>query len=233
MLSFQDIPQFTQFAGYRVNVGWDYLPHHYTHHVKDYSLNVCPDFQRGYVWNLEQKVKYVEYILQGGQSGRELWFNCPDWMGSVRVLNEYVLVDGKQRLDAALGFLNNEFPIFGGNYRRDFTGVLRMCGPGFVWNINTLKTRDECLQWYVDLNRGGTVHTEDEINKVKALMGKGGWEKPTAKEIQELAGLNRKILIEAIAERDERNAKMQADSEKRKAEEALKPKRRGRKPSKT
>jgi len=31
-------------------------------------LEMNPDFQRGHVWNDEQRSKYVEYILRGGQS---------------------------------------------------------------------------------------------------------------------------------------------------------------------
>ena len=36
--------------------------------------------------------------------------------------------------------------------------------------VNDLKTRKEVLQWYVDLNAGGTVHTEAEIDKVRKLL---------------------------------------------------------------
>ena len=37
-------------------------------------------------------------------------------------------------------------------------------------NINNLKTEKEVLQWYVDLNEGGTPHTSEEIDKVKQMI---------------------------------------------------------------
>jgi hypothetical protein len=33
-----------------------------------------------------------------------------------------------------------------------------------------LKTKQEVLQWYIELNEGGTPHTEEEINRVKELI---------------------------------------------------------------
>lgn len=230
MPRFQDIPQFTPFSGYAVHVGWDYLPIHYARSVEHYGLNVCPDFQRGYVWKPEQKVKYIEYVLQGGQSGRHLYFNCPRWqdggIGPGYKDGWYVLVDGKQRLDAVLGFLNNEFPIFGGNYFRDYSDRLTTIRTNFVWNVNTLKTRDECLQWYIDLNTGGTVHTAEEIAKVRALKGGHGWEKTTHDEIRVVANLDREVIRQAIAEEDARE-KLRAEQSA--AADLAAPKRRTRK----
>ena len=204
MARFRDIPQLTSCSGYTVNVGWDYLPFQIARHVLDHNLNMEPDFQRGHVWTPVQKVKYIEYILRGGRSGRDLWFNCPGWQ-SLSVLGDYVLVDGKQRLDAVLGFLSNEFQVFDGHYFRDYTDRLRGgASPDFVWHVNTLATRTECLQWYIDLNRGGTVHTEEEIAKVRRLMGPQDWVKPTAEEIRSYAGFHRSVLQEAIAEEQEK-----------------------------
>jgi hypothetical protein len=195
---FRDIPQLVSCSGYVVNVGWDYLPHQILRHVLDHGLNLEPDFQRGYVWTASQKVRYVEFALQGGASGRDLWFNCPGWMSGEE--GEYVLVDGKQRLDAVLGFLSNEFAVFGGNYFRDYTDRLRISGPCFNWHVNTLQTRDECLQWYCDLNRGGTVHPDEEIARVQSLKGHGDWERATVEDIQRYAGFSRPVLQEAIEE---------------------------------
>ncbi len=37
-------------------------------------------------------------------------------------------------------------------------------------NVNDLKTEKEVLQWYVDMNAGGTPHTSEEIEKVKRMI---------------------------------------------------------------
>jgi hypothetical protein len=174
MPRFQDIPQFTRHAGYAVDVSWGFLLKYYEEHVDSYKLDTNPDFQRGYVWTPIQKVRYVEFILRGGQTGRDIYLNSPFWNSHStppkNLYNEYVLVDGKQRLDAVLGFLRNELQVFGGSYRQDYTDNMRLTGPSFKWHVNDLKSRAEVLQWYLDLNTGGTVHSEDEILKVQAML---------------------------------------------------------------
>lgn len=193
----------TEFSGYNVHVGWDHLPEHILRAIDDGHLNVDPDFQRGHVWTLEQKVRYVEYILKGGQYGRDIWFNCPDWH-MVGGREDYVLVDGKQRLSAALGFLNNEFPVFDGHYRRDFEDHLSMMTAYFNWHVNQLKTRDEVLTWYCDLNRGGTPHTDEEIEKVRKLMGHA-WEPVTEQDRHVAIGMDRPIFT-AVREKEAKRA---------------------------
>ena len=39
-----------------------------------------------------------------------------------------------------------------------------------ILNVNDLKTEKEVLQWYVDMNVGGTPHTDEEIEKVKKMI---------------------------------------------------------------
>jgi hypothetical protein len=233
MARFQDIPQFTRSAGYMVNVGLDYLARHYARYVVEYGLDVCPDFQRGYVWRPEQKVRFMEYMLRGGLSGLDIYINGPTWahgrLGPEHPESWLVLVDGKQRLDAALGFLNNEFPIFDGVYHRDFTDHPRITCCNFRWHVNDLATREECLQWYLDLNTGGTVHTEEELGRVRDLITKGeAYVRPPHEVVKEQARIDRPIFAEVFKEIAEETARRDAATLIREAEAAnLKPKRKG------
>lgn len=36
--------------------------------------------------------------------------------------------------------------------------------------MNDLDTQAEVLQWYLDINSGGVVHTEAELDKVRWLL---------------------------------------------------------------
>jgi hypothetical protein len=164
---FQAIPQMTRSTTYEVAIPWSSLVRHMAQHVDDYKLDTDPDFQRPHVWTREKQISFVEFCLRGGTSGNRLYLNCPGWNRGR--LDDYVLVDGKQRLCAALAFLNDEIPAFGYKHS-EFGGVLRLTGPLFVWCVNDLSTRAEVLQWYLDLNTGGVVHTEDEISKVKVML---------------------------------------------------------------
>ncbi len=165
---YQDIPQFTSCGSYQVNMDPKYLIQHVcTEWVEEQGLDLNPDFQRAHVWTQEQQIAYVEYFLRGGTSGRDLYFNHPGWMGSFT--GDFVLVDGKQRIEAFRAFMDNEFQVFG-SYYRDFTDSFRFVDGTFIVHVNNLKTRKEVLTWYLEMNTGGTVHTDDEIEKVRVLL---------------------------------------------------------------
>lgn len=165
-MKFKDIKQFP-YCNYKIDLPWNVLKENISHYTQKYNLNLNPDFQRDYVWNETQQIKYCEYILKGGASGRDLYFNHPGWMTSFE--GEYVIVDGKQRLSAALKFFNNEIKIFD-TYYKDYEDRLFTTRAMFTWHIATLKTQKEILEWYLDFNSGGTIHTEEELNKVKTMI---------------------------------------------------------------
>ena len=86
-----------------------------------------------------------------------------------------LLLDGKQRLQAARLFIANKLPVFGGLYRKDFTWQgknLNSMPPllSFTFYVNDLQTRAEILQFYLDLNAGGVVHSDAEIDRVRQLL---------------------------------------------------------------
>lgn len=233
MARFRDIPPFTRSAGYMVNIGLDYLAQNVLRYVTQYGLDLNPDFQRDYVWKPEQKIRFMEYMLRGGTSGLDIYTNCPTWQhGNLSISDPkswFVLVDGKQRLDAALGFLSNEFPIFG-FYYREFEDRPRITTCNFRWHVNDLATREEVLSWYLDLNSGGTVHSEEELEKVRGLKAAGGaYVRPPADDILKNARLGRSVLQSALEE-EERDARERAElAAAEAAAEALRPKKRSRK----
>jgi len=171
-----DIPKFICHPGYQVNSGWNFIEEQ----LKQYNdrsldswegLDLNPDFQRGHVWTEDKQIAYVEFCLRGGRSSRTLLFNHPNWQGSY--VGQMVLVDGKQRLEAVRKFLRNELPIFGDNCLQDFDSpeiLLRGSDAQFIISVNNLKTRREVLQWYLQLNTGGVIHTDEEIEKVQKLL---------------------------------------------------------------
>lgn len=168
-MRFQDIPQFTKYSEYRINQSWQYLEDFIESLRLDYDLHLDPDFQRAHVWDEKKQIKYIEFICRGGKSGKDIYFNCASFKSGIGD-NAMVLVDGKQRLQAVMKFLKNELPIFGGHYLKDFKDKLRIGHHEFVIHINDLQTRKEVLQWYIDINDGGVVHTSEEIEKVRDLI---------------------------------------------------------------
>lgn len=167
-MKFADIPKFTEAGHYQVNVPWRYLEKTLDDYINELHLQLNPDFQRGHVWTKEQQIAYVEFILRGGKSARVIYFNCPNWHYRYSSDDELVCVDGLQRLTAALAFLHNEIPAFG-HYYNEYEDKLPF-EVDFLFNVNDLKTKAEVLQWYIEMNTGGTPHTNSEIERVKTLL---------------------------------------------------------------
>lgn len=168
-LKYKDLPRFTRCANYRVNVGFTTFLRSFKSYKEEWDLQLNPVFQRGHVWNESQQIKFIEYILNGGKSD-SIKLNKPDWE-SERDCSDYrdfVCVDGLQRLTAITRFLNNEIKVFD-CYADEIDEVI-LRRNSIIVEINDLKTEEEVLQWYIDLNSGGTIHTEEEIEKVKKLL---------------------------------------------------------------
>jgi hypothetical protein len=172
------IKPFTEKGQYEVNVSLKHIEMMLDDYFNDYGLELNPDFQRGNVWIEQQQIAYMEFFLRGGQTARIIYFNCPFFTKGN--LDDYkagkyempmVCVDGLQRLTAIRKFLRNELPVFG--YTLDEfedKDILLRRHMELKFNINNLKTKKEVLQWYLDFNTGGTVHSDDEIIRVKSML---------------------------------------------------------------
>lgn len=168
---FQDVPQFTKDGAWQCDFNFEFLIEFIEENERNFNLQLNPDFQRGHVWNEEQQIKWLEFFLRGGRTGRILYFNCPSWQGSVKEgeYNDFVCVDGLQRITAIQRFMHGEIPVFG-SYISEFQDKMPITHGTIKVNINDLKTKKEVLQWYIDMNTGGTIHTKEEIDKVKNMI---------------------------------------------------------------
>lgn len=164
-IKFKDIEKFTSMGSYTSDVPFDFVKINLDRFITEHKLQMCPDFQRGHVWTTKQQIAYIEYLFKGGKSGTTVYFNQPGWLNGFD--GEFVVVDGLQRLTAITRFLENEIKVFG-YYYRDYDRIdaeitIKFC-------INNLKTRAEVLKWYLEMNSGGVVHTEDELNRVRKML---------------------------------------------------------------
>lgn len=166
-MKFEDIPRLTRDGEYRVDMSWDYLEQ-WIEGQDDPKIDFDPPFQRAHVWTEEQQRAFVEFCLKGGRGSSEIRFNCVGWERGKR--GKFVIVDGKQRVEAARKFMRNELAIFGGHKLSDFEDSPHLFDATFSIRINDLKTDKEVLQWYLDINTGGTPHTNDEIERVKKML---------------------------------------------------------------
>lgn len=172
IIRFSDIPKLTEYGNYSIDVELTDIPYIIKKWQEDeyYKLQLNPDFQRGYVWTEEQQIAYIEFLLKGGKPARTIYFNKPSWQGGIAKTDydEFVCVDGLQRITAVLNFINNKIMVFG-SYYKEFEDRLPS-NIGLIFSVNNLQTEKEVLQWYVDMNTGGTLHTNEEIDKVKKMI---------------------------------------------------------------
>lgn len=168
---FKDIPQFTRDRNYQCDIDIIRIPRWINYMREDMELELNPNFQRGHVWTEEQQIAWLEFFLKGGKSGNIIYFNCSFWYYNVPDgdYNEFVCVDGLQRLTAICRFINNEIMVFG-SYFKEYEDLAILNRHTLKLIVNNLKTEKEVLQWYIDMNAGGTPHTKEEIDRVKKLI---------------------------------------------------------------
>lgn len=164
-IKYRDIPKFTTQGDYHINVAFEDVTPVLDRYIRDRGLQMEPDFQRGHVWTEEQQIKYVEFMLMGGYSGKDIYFNHPTWHRGER--GDMVLVDGLQRLAAIQAFMANKIKAFG-HFQSEFDIIPYHVD--VIFHVNCLKTRAEVLTWYVQLNQGGVIHDPAEIARVKILL---------------------------------------------------------------
>ena len=143
-----------------------------------YGYELSPDFQRGHVWTADQQRHYVENAMRDNLSNqaRLISFNAPAWSRDVSGdLPETVLcIDGLQRITAVQALMAGRIKPFGLTLK-DVEGSefdpLRRNNHRFSFKVAVFKyqNRSELLDYYIDLNGGGTPHSAEEIQRVKAM----------------------------------------------------------------
>jgi hypothetical protein len=149
--------------------------------IEAYYCDLNPDYQRDHVWTVDQQQKFIGFLLEGGWISPCI-INCGpkgDWLyGDKEKVGKSEVIDGKQRITAALQFERGEIKAELSDGRlvhiSDMDAKSRiMLGNtvGLCYKIVYL-SRPEALKLYIKLNRGGTIHTDAEINKVRRLLEK-------------------------------------------------------------
>lgn len=168
-MKWNDIPQFITHGSWECDYSLVSFIKFIEENEREYGLQMNPDFQRGHIWTEEQQVKYLEFLLRGGKTARVIYLNSNHWQTNCDDPEYFVCVDGLQRYTAIKRFVDNEIKVFG-HYFNEFEGNPRSHLHGIKVNINNLQTRKEVLQWYIEFNTGGTIHSKEEIDRVKELL---------------------------------------------------------------
>ena len=127
-----------------------------------------PPFQRGAVWSLAQKRRWIETLLSGFALPSIFFNRFPD-RHPVYGMRE-IVIDGQQRLRATAEFMQSKFKVRGETYDEQsdtFKRLWLMGGTNCPLVMCQFETVKECAELYVKLLQAGTAHTPAEIKKAK------------------------------------------------------------------
>lgn len=136
-----------------------------------FGVDFKPDYQRGSVWDEEDREKLLDSIFAGREIGRfvfkQLPFNRTNDDG-----NYYEIVDGKQRMLTLLAFYENRFPYKGAFYN-DLSALDKnwfMDASIGVAELDQNTTRAEVLEVFLALNEGGKPVAKEVLDHARELL---------------------------------------------------------------
>lgn len=137
-------------------------------------------YQRGLVWDLKEKQLLIESIFNNIEIGkfvlRDRGYNYVEnnfKNGNIKDIAFKDVVDGKQRFNAILGFIKNEFPDVEGNYfydlsakcKNEFLGYRNL----FYCELPESTTDQEVIETFLAINFTGVPMNREHINYIKNI----------------------------------------------------------------
>lgn len=135
-----------------------------------FGIELNPEYQRGNVWTLEDKVSLIDSILNEIEIGRMVMMKRP-YSDSRKHM--YEVIDGKQRLTTLIEFFEDRFEYNGLKYselnyldKHQFNGTQIA-----IIETDELST-EQVLEFFIRVNTSGRPVDPEHLEKVKAMRGK-------------------------------------------------------------
>ena len=140
------------------------------HKYYAFGVDMNPEYQRGYVWELEDKQLLVDSIFNNIDIGKFAFIYLDDkkWAETV---NGYEILDGKQRLSAIIEFYENRFP-YNGVYYNDLSAKDKNVFLNHIIAQGDVREADRkaVLKYFLMLNRTGKVMSQSQLDKVEKML---------------------------------------------------------------
>lgn len=121
-----------------------------------------PDFQRPLCWTQSQSISFIESAYLGFDLGSYMINNYEMKGGQCSNYSD-VLIDGQQRINAVVEYINNEFRVFGAYWRElERADRTRFKHTTFTRKTVTCFDGEQLREAYNRLNFAGVRHTEDQ-----------------------------------------------------------------------
>lgn len=143
------------------------------HMCGQYGIDMNPEYQRGNVWTLEQKVALIDSIFNNVDIGkftviRRKWGTCPDKPDTPFL---YEMLDGKQRATAIFEYFMGRF-AYKGKYYNDLCHLDRHHVKYYSISYSEAEpmTDKQKYRYFIKLNTTGTPVDPEHMNKVAAML---------------------------------------------------------------
>lgn len=135
--------------------------------IYSWGVDFNPEYQRGYVWDLEDKIDLINSIMKNFDIGKFVYV----FKGYEAENEFYEILDGKQRLTAIKEFYEDRFPYKGKYFsdlsRKDqLTFLDRILDVAEIEDV-TLKQR---MEYFIRLNTKGRVMDKEHLSRVEEKL---------------------------------------------------------------
>lgn len=139
-----------------------------------FGVNFDPDYQRDYVWELEDKIELINSIFNNIDIGKFAFIQIDDerWRDSgYKYMHE--ILDGKQRMRAILDYYEDCFEYQGKTFSQ-LSYRDRNHFENFSVNIAEVRDvdRNQVLKYFLQLNTSGKVMSKTHLEKIREMLDK-------------------------------------------------------------
>lgn len=133
-----------------------------------FGIDFNPDYQRGFVWAQEDKEKLIDSIFCNIDIGKFCFIK-----NSYHDKYLYTVLDGKQRIRAILDYYEGRFP-YKGKYFNDLSPLDQNHFEHYMISVAEVDNADRktILKYFLMLNTGGRLMSEEQLEKVRDLYNK-------------------------------------------------------------
>jgi hypothetical protein len=132
--------------------------------------NLCLNWKKLHrkdMWTEDQEREFILTILKNRETNREIYINCVNFQDKN---SPYILIDGYQRMNALIKFMNGELLIKGRKYS-ELASKNNWKEQFVIFNIVEYKSEKECLNLYLNLNVF-KMRSQEEVKAVIEELSK-------------------------------------------------------------
>ena len=134
--------------------------------VYNFGVDFEPEYQREFVWELEDKIALIDSIFNNIDIGKFVFIKH-DYSNELL----YEILDGKQRLRAILDFYEDKFQ-YKGCYFSDLSNRDKNHFEDYSISIAEVgeMSKEQILRYFIMLNTGGKPMAKEQLDKVKKML---------------------------------------------------------------